>query len=623
MSHSVQTRIVPIMVALIMVGFFLRINGIAQIPLRGDEAFSVLYWGELPLQQSLTEIATIEPHPVLTYALFRGWQIVAGNTELAMRLLPLLGGLLGIPAIFAIGKRLGGWQLGITAALLFTLHPYEIWHAQDARNYALWAGSSLIALWLGLRALDQNRPLAWLLYAGAAVLAANLFYNELFTVAAFGGYVLLCKRERLIPWLIAILPAIITAVGSFILLQGRLVGSGAYAGTTATQFDPARVLTWFTPTLLFGLPLDHILAVWTGIGGLLVLGIGLWQYAQANRAGAILLASLGLIPLCLLLIVSLRLNIFDPRYIFSTVPAYILIVSGAVTSLWKHPTGWMRGLGIAVLVAWLGVTLLSLDVHFRQTLPNKAPNWPALMHLMEPQLSTDDLVIQLSVDAAFGYYYRGSAPDIALPATPQQPTGEIEQLLMEAANNHTGIWLVGQTFPDWPNYGVVEGWLSSQWQRVQIGGVERLQFQFYKPWIVTTDEVDETTSIAFEGVAELMDSRILTRSPIDDHLTIWVYWRATSQTERDLKVFLHLQGPLNPASNTPIWSQDDQFIQDGRISTASWEVGSLYRDVYELPLTHVPAGTYRLVIGLYDPDTNERVRTGETDSVMIGEITVP
>jgi hypothetical protein len=624
MSHNLQAhRTLPIMVILIMVGFFLRMQGIAQTPLRGDEAFSVLYWGGLPLQQSLAEIATIEPHPVLTYALFRGWQLVAGDTELAMRLLPLLGGLIGIPAIYAIGKRLGGWQVGITAALLFMIHPYEIWHAQDARNYALWAGGSLVALWFGLRALDHNRLTAWIAYALAATFAANIFYNELFTIAALGLYVLLCKRTRLVPWIMTILPATITAVGSFLLLQGQLVGSGAYAGTTATQIDPARVLTWFMPSLLVGLPVNHPLALLVGFGGVLILAGGLWVVAGQKHTAALFLASLSGIPLLLLLIASLRLNIFDPRYILSAIPAYILIVSSLMIGLWNQSVQWMRGLSLAILATWLGITIVSLDAHFRQVLPNKAPNWPALMTILDSEVTTNDLVIQLSVDAAFGYYYQGSAPDIALPATPQQSTTEIEQLLGEATTRYRGMWLVGQTFPDWPNYGVVENWLGIQWQRVQFGGVQGLQFQYYKPWLINPAEIPDSVSMSFENVAELVGSQILPRSTSDDHLTVWVYWRAVGQSEHDQKVFVHLQGAMNPATNSLIWSQDDQFIQDGRVGSSNWDTGTIYRDVYELPLTGIPDGTYSLVIGLYDPDNGVRLSTAEGDSIAIGEVGLP
>src|SRR3954467_2083382 len=107
------SRTLPIMMCIIIVGFFLRLFHLTTVPLRGDEAFSVQYWAGQPLSVSLAKTATIEPHPLLTYALFRGWGLLAGTSELAMRMMPVLVGLLGIPAIFAVGKRLGNKRIGL------------------------------------------------------------------------------------------------------------------------------------------------------------------------------------------------------------------------------------------------------------------------------------------------------------------------------------------------------------------------------------------------------------------------------------------------------------------------------------------------------------------------------
>jgi len=81
-------------------------------------------------------------------------------------------------------------------------------------------------------------------------------------------------------------------------------------------------------------------------------------------------------------------------------------------------------------------------------------------------------------------------------------------------------------------------------------------------------------------------------------LTVWLYWQPLAPSERDLRVlrvFVHLVGGINPATNTPLWSQDDGPPQDGRISTQSWTVGTHYRDVYQVPLANVPSGTMNFV----------------------------
>ncbi len=41
-----------------------------------------------------------------------------------------------------------------------------------------------------------------------------------------------------------------------------------------------------------------------------------------------------------------------------------------------------------------------------------------------------------------------------------------------------------------------------------------------------------------------------------------------------LKVFAHLEGTVNPRPGSPLWTQDDHFPQDGRVSTTNWEIGT-------------------------------------------------
>src|SRR5262249_28109260 len=120
---------------------------------------------------------------------------IAGDSEFLARMLPALISLLGIPALYALGHRLGGRGMGLVAALVWTIHPLEIWHAQDARNYALWAALSAVALWLALRAVEKRRRIDWALYVVAALLAAYLYYLELFTLVVLNLYVFIVYRR--------------------------------------------------------------------------------------------------------------------------------------------------------------------------------------------------------------------------------------------------------------------------------------------------------------------------------------------------------------------------------------------------------------------------------------------
>jgi hypothetical protein len=251
----------------------------------------------------------------------------------------------------------------------------------------------------------------------------------------------------------------------------------------------------------------------------------------------------------------------------------------------------------------------------------KSKDWPSLTKYLEARVTAKDIVLQLSVDPAFGYYYQAPARDEGLPANPKQTVTEIEQKLDQFSQDYQSIWLVGHTFPDWPNYGIVENWLQNHLQLVRETSVSNMPVKQYMPWEAQSNSASSLAN--FGAIVELMDFEIFPTEPTGD-ITVWIYWRPISTTSTPYKVFLHLVGGMNPATKTSLWSQDDQFPQNGRISTSTWASAAIYRDIYTLPVQAVPSGLYEVRIGLYNPDTGERLHLpNNDDSYLIQTLKLP
>lgn len=604
----------------------LRLYRLGSVPFRGDEAFTVQNWMLLPLSQSLTHIATLEPHPLLTYVIFRMWGLIAGATEFSARFLPVLVNTLGIPAVYALGKRVLNHRVGVLAAFFWAVHPYLIWHSQDARNYAIWSGLSVLVLWLGLRAVERNRKLDWILYGVIGVITANVFYFEMFFVFALTFYALttcwgnwqLIRRFLSVQFLIVIFPVLF-----FLLFQGKLIATGTYGGTTGGGLEVLRLFTWFLPTLFWG---ETLSSEWSSILGfiilvvLLVAGIVIWR---VNRKSFKFLFSIAFIPVMMLSVLSLKFDIFNPRYILGVVPGFILLFSIVIvflpSVLPRFP--FLRLVSVLVCLLWTAIAGLTLYNYCCVNDYAKSKDWPSLTKYLEARVTAKDIVLQLSVDPAFGYYYQAPARDEGLPANPKQTVTEIEQKLDQFSQDYQSIWLVGHTFPDWPNYGVVENWLQNHLQLVRETSVSNMPVRQYMPWEAQTNSVSSLAN--FGAIVELMDFEIFPAEPTGD-ITIWIYWRPISTTNTPYKVFLHLVGGMNPATGTSLWSQDDQFPQNGRISTNTWASAAIYRDIYTLPVQAVPSGLYEVRLGLYNPDTGERLHLpNNDDSYLIQTLKLP
>ena len=87
-------------------------------------------------------------------------------------------------------------------------------------------------------------------------------------------------------------------------------------------------------------------------------------------------------------------------------------------------------------------------------------------------------------------------------------------------------------------------------------------------------------------------------------LEFTLFWSPRGRPMRDYTVFVHLlddQGQLRGQADSP--------PRSGRYPTSVWDAGEVIADPHSLSLEpDLPAGEYRVAIGLYDPETGQRVQ---------------
>ncbi len=612
------------LIGIILLGFGLRLYHLHAVPLRGDEAFAALYWAGLPLKDSLSTIITIEPFPPLNYVAHRIWGVVFGiDSPFALRMLPVLGNVVGVAVLYALGKRLGGKQLGLVAAFLWAIHPNQIWHAQDVRPYALWATLSGLSLWLGLRLIARRKRLDWVLYGLIAIITALYFYTELFFIGTLGLYVLVThwRRDRnfVLRFLGLQIIAISVAFLSYIIFQGSLVGSSAYDGNISA-LDPTLYLTWFLPAFTIGdtLPQNFLSWIWPLlVGGFIGAMILLWRW---KRTTGLLLGMLALLPPIALGIVSLKVRVFHPRYVLGAEAAFILIFAAGIVVIYRRK----KWASLLIIGLWVSVAGVSLWHYHNDPAFKKSVDWPTLARYLQEHTTDNDFIIQQSIDAAFGYYYQRAgieAEDTGLPTSSSQPEEEIIQTLENAYAQYHSIWVIARPYPAWTNGPLVEQWLDEHMQRVRHLNIDGVPVRQFLPWNVREDELYPEAAATYGQAVELVGAKYFMPPTRNGEIIVWLYWKPIKQTEEPLTVFVHLIGDINPITGTPLWSQDDHPPQNGRISTQTWDIGRVYRDVFYVPLDGVQAGSYTLQVGLYNAATGERVLTsGGLDTYSIGEI---
>jgi hypothetical protein len=136
-------------------------------------------------------------------------------------------------------------------------------------------------------------------------------------------------------------------------------------------------------------------------------------------------------------------------------------------------------------------------------------------------------------------------------------------------------------------------------------------------------------SANFDGLIELRGYSLdLSSIAPDGTVQLGLYWRPRATSfPKAYKVFVQLRNEQDQ-----IVSQADHYIFEGFITSALMkqlrDQGEWLRDTADLGLPpQLPSGTYRLLVGLYDPDTFGRVpivadQSGE-NAVILETVTVP
>ena len=99
-------------------------------------------------------------------------------------------------------------------------------------------------------------------------------------------------------------------------------------------------------------------------------------------------------------------------------------------------------------------------------------------------------------------------------------------------------------------------------------------------------------------------------SQTSEQLSLNLHWQALVRPETSFKFFIHL---LDQTTGEVV-SQIDYVPQDWTYPTNWWEAGEYVVDTAVLPLNNIDSGTYQLLVGIYDPETGERLLATSAES---------
>lgn len=111
-------------------------------------------------------------------------------------------------------------------------------------------------------------------------------------------------------------------------------------------------------------------------------------------------------------------------------------------------------------------------------------------------------------------------------------------------------------------------------------------------------------------------------------IQLTLYYTALTEVEADYTVFTHLLGAFNPATNGPVWAQDDGEPCRRGYPTSVWEPGEVVIDTFALSIpAEAAAEDYTLAMGFYTWPSLDRLSvTGPSgapaDHLELGRVRV-
>ena len=600
--------------------------------LRGDEGFTALC-AQWSLPAIVEGLRTIIPHPPLYHLFMRGWVALLGGSDLVLRWPSLVAGVLVAPLCYATGRHWAGERTGLWAAALAALNPFLLWHAQDARMYAILAATSLASVGFAVRLLE-DRPRArglWLGYVLTTLLAAATHYYALFLVLAENLAFLLSwvrgwhGRRTTLRWLAA------QAVMALLILPWLLFAGGAMLGH-AKDWIPAVSLWEYARRLALAFSLGTTIEMrhawpWLLImGALLLVGLA-WSLGLGRRrergaaeppiASAMLWAALW-VPLGITFILSLWRPAFDERYLIGCAPIYLLFVARGLA--WVGQRRRWAAWALAAFIA-LGSAYSIYQYHYAPQ-HAKSSDWRGLVEYVVAQARPGDLLLINYPDPTQEYYNGGRLDYALLPAEYPVDVADTLAELARLAEEHPRLWLVPVRAGNWDRDLLVQGWLDryADLERVQsFQGLEARLYHTAQRYTQTMRPVglDLGGAIRLLGYDLRVEGERLEGDGValGGQLVVTLYWEPLAEIGEDYTVFVQLLDPTGY-----LRGQQDSPPFGGAYLTSAWQVGERLVDRYTITVDPSgPAGTYQLVAGMYRWPSIERLPVTDAAGKALGD----
>ncbi|MCK5841480.1 MAG: glycosyltransferase family 39 protein [Candidatus Sabulitectum sp.] len=436
---------------IVILGSILRFHSIGRESLWNDELASCYRSSFATVGDVISKGVAPDIHPPGYQILMFFVQRTAGNSSTALRLPSALAGILTIPLIFLLGRRLLNWSTGLAASLFLAVSPVHIWLSQEARPYTIMMLLTSVSVYLLAGFIGRMK-------AGRTMGGAG--------VAAFITVGILLEYIHYFGLLILVIESVILVLYSISLQRNRLKASGVcvvpflvflpwvpYALAQSVSGSYITVPSLRTVALLFFEYLGWSKFMMAAFGTLILSGLFTYFAKKTNgerfTSSGITVPFLWVIlPLAVSVLISVAFTpVFTLRNMMVALPAVFLLMAAAIHTIFSR--AWLRYSVIVFLCCYMLFSLFMVRKHYTE--PHRHQFREAVAFAVGNSSRGHETMIVASAWNAFyfDYYFQKLSSDLAVDLLAVEPQDFIEVRRSVALRKPVELWFLwGHLEPD-------------------------------------------------------------------------------------------------------------------------------------------------------------------------------